>query len=154
MIRASLEQAEFSDCFKKNGHCIENKIFFVKNMLTKSMYGYTNVPFSYGNDICFRREMKTAFIYGLLYVLKPVNDKSKFIFKLLLQQADFTDMFLIEKELLENIVFYVDSIKGVQGPFSTNNFTPDRIYKGIEQGNIYIPCHEQNFELIQNQKIA
>jgi hypothetical protein len=45
-------------------------------------------------------------------------------------------------------------MKGVQGPFYTNHFTPERIHAGLEQGNIYIPSKNQTFELIENKKTA
>ena len=50
LIRGALEQASFTDCFHKNGDCIENKIFFVKNPSTKEMYGYTKIYEGDGND--------------------------------------------------------------------------------------------------------
>jgi hypothetical protein len=154
MIRAALEQASFEDCFLKNGNCIENKIYFVKHPITKEMYGYTKVEEGNGNDPYYKKEIKTAFVLGLLYILRSVNEKSNFVFKLILQQAENDDFFLSKVHLMENVIFYVDTMKGVQGPFYTNHFTPERINKGILQGNIYVPSKDQTFELIENKKTA
>ncbi len=154
MIRAALEQASFEDCFRKNGDCVENKILFVKNPTTKEMYGYTKVYEGDGNDSYYKKEIKTAFVLGLLYILRPVLEKSDFIFKLILQQAENDDFFLSKVHLMENVIFYVDTMKGVQGPFFTNHFTADRINQGLQQGNLYIPSNKQTFELIETKKTA
>ena len=102
----------------------------------------------------YKKEIKTAFVLGLLYILRPVQEKSNFVFKLILQQAENDDFFLSKVHMMENVLFYVDTMKGVQGPFYTNHFTPERINQGLQQGNLYIPCNHQTFELLENKKTA
>ena len=154
MIRAALEQASFEDCIRKNGDCVENKIMFVKHPVSKEMYGYTKIYEGHGNDPYYKKEIKTAFVLGILYILRPVQEKSNFVFKLILQQAENDDFFLSKVHMMENVLFYVDTMKGVQGPFYTNHFTPERINQGLQQGNLYIPCNHQTFELLENKKTA
>ena len=154
MIRAALEQASFEDCIRKNGDCVENKIMFVKHPVSKEMYGYTKIYEGHGNDPYYKKEIKTAFVLGLLYILCPVQEKSNFVFKLILQQAENDDFFLSKVHMMENVIFYVDTMKGVQGPFFTNHFTADRINQGLQQGNLYIPSNKQTFELIETKKTA
>jgi hypothetical protein len=154
MIRAALEPVSYEDVFKKNGHCIENKLFFLKHPISKEMYGYTKVYEGNENDPYFIKEIRTAFVLKIMYVLRPATYKSEFIFKLILQEAERDDFFESNIHLMNNVIFYVDTIKGVQGPFYTNHFTNDRINQGLEQGNLYIPSKRQTFEQILNQQTA
>lgn len=153
MIPAAIEKASFTDCFHKDGTCIENKIFFLKNYFSNKMEGYYRVVDGTGNDTFYIKEVQKLLVLGLIFLLKPVVSTSDYVIKLVVERATEFDFFC-KDELLRDVIFYVDSQSSVSGPFNSNQYKPERIKEGLKNGYIYIPSKKQTFEQIENKQIA
>lgn len=153
LIPVAIEKASFSDCFHKDGTCIENKMFFLKNYFSNKLSGYYSIPDGSGKETYWVKELQKLLVLNLIFMVKPVLPNSDFVIKLAVEEATEYNFFC-GPDLLTDVIFYVDTQNGVQGPFNSNQFSAKRIKSGLLQKNIFVPSKQQTFEQIENKQIA
>ena len=159
VIKASLSKCDYEDMIRQDGKFIENKFFFVKDIVTnefKTTYRIQGI-----NAEIFRDEHQNArekyqmqqidflIALNLIYKLNDVYNSDDYCFKMYLKTATNFDLVYCPNELIKNCIYYIIKDDSFVGPYyTTDNTSYDEIVEGISNGNILVPSKKQLFEQI------
>lgn len=151
-IRGALKKVSWSDCFDKYDRPLVNKFFLFRDPVTNTFREYYTITGTSNYDI---RELKIAFMLGLLHKLEPISYNSEFCFKLILVLATKFDFFECDYEHKNNIIYYIKSGDSITGPYISGSFDEtEKFHKGLKENCIYIPSKKQTFEQIELSKAS
>ena len=165
-IKASLVRCSRQDFFDSEGFFLENKLFFIKDYVTKEFVSHYVLPMDFTKNLTDRDsllskkytvgEINNMLRHGLIYKIVETSNVLDFNFSMYIRTANEFDLFYNFKNLQQNVTYYNINYQGmVSGPFHITSFTKiEEIKKLMDQGLVLVPNHKQKFEQITLAKAS
>lgn len=165
-VKGTLIQASHSDFFDRNGEFIEEKIFFIKDYITReftSTYKISSINSQHKDVIQLalenyvKQEVSFLLKNKLVYKLSENHHELDYHFELVLKTADFYDLFFNSNWLKVNSCYYIMNKASslLTGPYFLNeNDDKAKMGQYIAQEIIYVPIKKQLFEKTTMKKTA
>ncbi|AIT65733.1 hypothetical protein ACSN7D_001279 [Flavobacterium psychrophilum] len=165
-IRGTLVRASSNDFIDDHGIFIEEKIFFVKNIINKKFettYKISSINSVHKDILQLAIEKYTiaefTFLleHDLIYKLSDSHNELDFKFYLIVKTATIFDVFYNYKWLKINACYYEMNTfsNTLTGPYYfRENDDIEKIKILVDKSLIYIPTKKQTFESLINKKSA
>ncbi|MFY0481426.1 hypothetical protein ACI6PS_02375 [Flavobacterium sp. PLA-1-15] len=152
-VKATLVRASKNDVFTQDEIPRENKILFIRDMLTGK---FTSTHVINSTSMYATYYLAVALYEKFLYRLSETHDEGGFTFELILRPADDYDLFWNPRMLKDDVVYYSKNTPDtITGPLILSSSSDmEAINKGLADGILYVPNRQQTFEIYKILKSA